>query len=363
MQTPDFLICAPLQAANMSNGILGLIHLAKTIEKLGRTATMCQVLGENDEIICSENLNTYIPANDRLKRVVDCVRLTAQKFGVKLCSDFARKKIDASYVVYPENVLGNPLGAKNVVRYFLNRDGILKNGARVSLGTRDFILAHSTVMQPDAQHVCYFTPMNPLFNRDNTVLPQHRTLDLTYVGKGELYGFKGKIEKTVAITRTWPATKEELAIMLRNCRFFYTADACTNINKEALACGAIPVFIHNGPWTDAEIDAFEPGAMPRVRPSETLDEDGLVQFEIARAQYLQGLQACEQRWEPSVQEMIEKVDRHFASPKVSSPDERVDVRPTAPHEAARPLGSSNGTASLGSRKDRKRWKSAQAHTA
>jgi hypothetical protein len=352
MKTPDFLICAPLQAANMSNGILGLIYLAKTIEKLGRTAYMCQIRGDNDEIICSDDLNTYISANDKTKTVIDTIVQAAQKFGVKICSDFSRQKIDGAYVVYPENVLENPLGAKNVVRYFLNRDGILKKGATVNVGATDFILTHSKVMRPDAQHVCHFSMMNPLFNRDNTLPPQLRKLDITYIGKGSLYGYAGKVDDTVEITRNWPATKEELAAMLRNCRFFYSADACSYINNEALSCGAIPVFIHNGPWTDAEIDSFEGGTLPRVRPNATLDENFFPQFEVARDQYLKRVQACEQRWEPSVQEMIEKVDRHFASRMAASELDR--ARGPARRQATPPVGASSRASSFGSRKHRKR---------
>ena len=313
MKNPDFLICAPIQVASLSNGIRALIHLAKTIEKLGRTAYMCQIFGPSDEHILTQDPNTYIPENDQVKKHLELITQTAKKFGVKMFGEFTREKIDASYVVYPECVLDNPLGAKNVVRYFLNRDGILKNGARVNIGATDFMLTHSKVMQPNAQHVCYFSLMNPLFNRDNTLLPEHRKIDLTYIGKGALYGFAGKVDNTVAITRHWPETKEELAILLRNCRFFYTADACSNINNEALACGAIPVFIHNGPWTDAEIDAFEAGALPRVRLDSPPGDDFFAQFEGARDRYLKGIQECEERWEPSVQQMIEKVDRHFAS--------------------------------------------------
>jgi hypothetical protein len=322
MQKPGFLICAPIQAANMSNGILGLVQLAKTIEKLGRTAYMCQSCGDDDETICSEDLNKHIPANGRTKTVIETILQTANQYGVKLLTDFTRARIDASYVVYPENVLENPMGAKNVVRYFLNRDGILKNGAKVKVDASDFILTHSKVMRPDAQHVCHFSAMNPLFNRDNTALAQHRKLDITYVGKGALYGYTGKVAHTVEITRNSPATKEELAAMLRNCRFFYSADACSHINNEALSCGAIPVFIHNGPWTDAEIDSFEGGTVPRVRLNATLDENFFTRFEADRDLYLKRMQACEQRWEPSVQEMIEKVDRHFdlaRSPKRHQP--------------------------------------------
>jgi hypothetical protein len=333
----------------MSNGILGLVQLAKTIEKLGRTAYMCQIRGDNDEIICSDDLNTHISANEKTKTVIDTIVQAAQKFGVKICSDFTRQRIDGAYVVYPENVLENPLGAKNVVRYFLNRDGILKKGATVNVGATDFILTHSKVMRPDAQHVCHFSMMNPLFNRDNTVPPELRKLDITYIGKGSLYGYAGKVDHTVEITRNWPATKEELAALLRNCRFFYSADACSYINNEALSCGAIPVFIHNGPWTDAEIDSFEGGTLPRLRPNATLDENFFPQFEVARDQYLKRLQACEQRWEPSVREMIEKVDRHFASRMAASELDR--ARGPARRQATPPVGASSRASS---RKYRKR---------
>jgi hypothetical protein len=316
MKHPDFLICAPLQVAN-SHGVLALMHLAKTIEKLGRKAYVCQILGDNDQYICTEDLNTHITTDENTTKLIQLIRRNTGNLGVKIFGEFTRQRIDETYVVYPECILENPLGAKNVVRYFLNRDGILKNGARVKMGASDFTLTHSRAMQPNAQHVCHFSMMDPMFNRDNTVLAEHRNVDLTYIGKGALYGFSGKVEGTVAITRDWPRTKEELAVLLRNCRFFYTADACSNINREALSCGAIPVFIHNGPWTDAELDSFEPGAFPRMRLDSPPGDNFLAQFEVARGEYLQGMRDCEQRWEPSVREMIEKVDRHFAPQAVS----------------------------------------------
>jgi hypothetical protein len=42
-----------------------------------------------------------------------------------------------------------------------------------------------------------------------------------------------------------------------------------------------------------------------------VSEDFFAQFELDRERYLNGLAQCEQRWEPSVRELIEKVDRHF----------------------------------------------------
>jgi hypothetical protein len=313
------LICASLQGVNSSNGILGLVTLAKTIEKLGRGAHMCQIIGENDEGIYGGDLANYHPADGKEKLVIAKALENVNRHGVRLLTDFSREKIESSYVIYPDAVLDNPLSAPHVVRYFGNRDGILKNGDKVRRGADDFLLAHSRFMVPEAHHICSFTRVNPLFNRAGSLSPLHRTLDLSYVGKGDLYGFNATINNAVAITRSWPDRKEDLAILLRHCRFFYTADACSHINNEALSCGAIPVFLHNGPWTDAEIDGFEAGAMPRLRPGEACDDAKFERFELDRERYLQGLAAIEQQWEPSVQALIEKVDRHFESRRKAAP--------------------------------------------
>jgi hypothetical protein len=213
-------------------------------------------------------------------------------------------------------------------------------------------------MMPNAQHVCFFSKMNPIFHRHGSLPPHDRRMDITYIGKGELYGVTGKIENTVVITRYWPAAKEELAAMLRNCRLFYTADACSNINNEALACGAIPVFMHNGPWTEAEIDAFEPGPMPRLRLGESLTAAGFAQFELARERYLTGLEALEQRWDASVQEFVEKVDLHFARPTMQAEaDTRVDLPAVARAEdGARSQNIRDSAHRKLSRKERKRWR-------
>ena len=353
MKKPDFLICAPLHSANSSNGVLGLFHLAKTLEKLGHPAYMCQIDGADDGSVYAGDLTKHRSTNAHDKYCVRLALQNAETYGVKLLTDFSRERIDASYVIYPETVLGNPLRARNVVRYFGNRDGALKNGAKVKRGASDFLLAHSRAMTPEAHHVCCFAWMNPLFNRNGSQPPLRRTLDLSYIGKGALSGFIGHVTNTVTIGRHWPESKEELAVLLRQCRFFYTADACSNINNEALSCGAIPVFVHNGPWSDAEIDAFEAGAIPRLRQNEELDDAQFAHFEIRRVAYLAALSDIDQGWEPSVRELAEKVDRHFEPRRVAAASHYPDIAgsPTTFQPKQSPIDPAQRV----SRKERKRW--------
>ena len=101
-------------------------------------------------------------------------------------------------------------------------------------------------------------------------------------------------------------------MVLRTCRFFFTADAWSAINAEALCCGAIPVFIHPGPWTDAEVDGSEVGRLPRLVPGAELTEAGFAAFETERRAFVARLDAVTAGWHDSVRAMLVAADAHFA---------------------------------------------------
>lgn len=313
MTQPDFIICAPLFAVAHSNGVLALVELGRAIEKLGRSVYYCVNSQRGDqEIVIDLDFDTFVAMNDADRSVIEAVKQTRDRFGLKLLKDFSQKRIDECYVVYPEVMCANVLNAKQVVRYFLNKDGALRSGKRVNVSPRDFILAHSKTMHPNPHQVAFFSRQNPLFHDRNTHPAKERKLDITYLGKGENYGLTGSMPNTLTITRTWPRTKEELAMLLRNCRLFFSGDACSNINVEALSCGAVPVFLHNGPWTDAEIDGTEFGTLPRVHSGTTMGDNFFDEFELERKAFLQRMQDLELAWEPNVAEFVTKVDAHFA---------------------------------------------------
>ncbi|PLZ01908.1 hypothetical protein CY652_12785 [Burkholderia sp. WAC0059] len=313
MKDPDFIICAPLHMVFMSNGVLALTQLARAIEKAGRSAFMCAYNYVNGrELIFGIDFDTYVPKNDGEKNFVGVIKRAERELGIRMLKDFSPQHINECYVVYPEAMRNNALNAKRVVRYFLNKDGIM-NGIKVNVGPDDFILAHSRVMHPATQHVCYFAEVNPIFHNEGTYPAQYRRLDITYVGKGAVFGVTGAVPHTVEITRTWPTNKDQLVQLLRNCRFFYTGDACSQINVEALACGAIPAFLDNGPWTDDELDRFEPGPFPRLYAGMTAGENFYDEFEVARTRYLTRIRELTASWDANVAEMIDKVDVHFSA--------------------------------------------------
>jgi hypothetical protein len=314
MKQPDFIICAPFAMANKSHGVRTLVELARAIERSGRRAFLCTyAIVSGHEAIFRIDFNSITPGNEYDKQFVDSILSVQRDYNVRFLSDFSPEYLAECYVIYPEAMAApNALDAKHIIRYFLNKDGAL-TGRKVRPGPDDFILAFSQSMHPNPHHVCLYAGHDyETFCADNTIPTGERRFDVTYIGKGVLSGLTGIMPGTIEITRTWPKTKEQLAILLRNCRFFYTGDACSKINTEALSCGAVPVYLDNGSWTDEEIDSSEFGAVPRLRPNTTIGPDFFAEFEVRRTEFMKRVEARIDDWERSVQQMIDKCDRHFA---------------------------------------------------
>ena len=161
---------------------------------------------------------------------------------------------DDAIVIYPEVIDGNPLKAKNVVRYFLNREGYA-SGNKVNAGPNDFILAFNKLYHPNPHAIVRIENLTKHAYLAGSKPTMERKLDCTYIGKGLFYSDKCKvIEGTIEITRTAPAEKQGLADLLRQTRFLFTYDSCSALSAEAILCGAVVVPLMFHPYTAEEIE-------------------------------------------------------------------------------------------------------------
>jgi len=145
-------------------------------------------------------------------------------------------------VIYPEVVTGNPLKAGHVVRWILNTPGHL--GGDTVHPDSELIFAWSKRYIDTDRILTVDVMERDLFNSDD--LPP-KTLDCFYMGKA---GFRGveKIALTDGMTEitrepNYPATRAELADLLRRTRILYTYDDCTALGWEALLCGCRVVLL------------------------------------------------------------------------------------------------------------------------
>lgn len=166
----------------------------------------------------------------------------------------ARDVFENGTVIYPDLILGNPLGAKRTVRYILNFNSLNFSG--------DFVLSYSKVYSEYLNFVLA-KPFHHSCFTDVGALPwSKRTLDLTYIGKGSGFIDCHRIENTILVERDYPRDKEQLALLLRQCRFFYTWDCVSATNYDAMMCGAIPILLHDKQINRQNINKMEAGAFP-----------------------------------------------------------------------------------------------------
>lgn len=311
-----FIICAPFHDSDHSNGVLALTHLAISLERQGHEVYSC-IMNSHPLEEHPLDINALIKlANDApesshgklLIRVSNAIKLN----NLKILRNFDANFIKDFIVIYPEVITENLLGASRIVRYYGNKPGILGKKPP-ALTDNDFLLSHSKNLIENPHHILFFSYINPVFTDTNTIPAEKRLLDLMYVGKGTLYTKPTHIEDVVEITRQWPTKKSQVASLLKNARFLYTYDSWTNLNLEAVLCGAIPVFLHNGPFTDEEIDGSELGALPRIKlnSEQLLTDEYFKQFEFEKQQLKQRLQTMQSNWEFDVFEFTQKVKHHF----------------------------------------------------
>lgn len=237
-------------------------------------------------------------------------RYISKELNTPLLKEDDKDFIEDAYVIYPETIVANPLMAKNVVRYFGNKDGYC-NGRSVVIGDNDFIVAHSKVIMPTADFILHNADINPVFNNIDTLPYDQRRIDVTYIGKGYIYGDTAVVPNTLFIAREWPQTQEQLAMVLRQTRFFFTWDAWTATNVEAILCGAVPIILDYGPWKQEEIDGSELGWLPRG----DMTDDGIVvdqeKFKIGREDMIKNIGDLSRLWKSKVLEFMGMVQEHF----------------------------------------------------
>lgn len=270
-----------------SNGIKSLYKIAHTINQVG-----------GDARLVIYNGGFHFDGNEYINKALNTQCLRANDKGM----------LQTEIVMYPEIIPGNPLCASKIVRYLGSKDGLL-TGRKMNAGPRDFLLAHSKVIEPNAHGVLFNAEFNKAFNDTDTSAAQHREFDVTYGGKGYMYGECTIIPDTMAIAREWPRGPEQLAYLLRKVRYFYTWDSWTATNIDAILCGAVPYFLRYEPWTEAELDGSELGEIPRMDASHA--EFYPLEFQEKRRKLIGRIAELNNSWDDRVLGFMDCADGHF----------------------------------------------------
>lgn len=178
--------------------------------------------------------------------------------------DVVRRHLQAGrepIVVYPEIVSGNPRRAKSVVRYVLNVPGLI--GGDKTFADTELIYAYGqNILPPNAprENVLFFPSVDSsLFNNRDNPLDTQRQGILVYPGR-HLNALKEhpELAQATVITATWPASRAELAALMRRSERLYCFES-TAIALEAVLCGCPAVTLKSPLFDGQAINTLELG--------------------------------------------------------------------------------------------------------
>lgn len=158
---------------------------------------------------------------------------------------------DNAIIIYPEVIHDNPYNAKHVSRYVLNVPGLL--GGKETYANDEYVFYFGDKLKSGAQKASLRTlndsdnliinTVEDFFNDDAEFVKEHSAY---YYGKGSFYKptLPQLTDLTWNITPTFPDKREDLASLLKSCKYLFNYDNFSMLNEEALLCGC-EVYIPN----------------------------------------------------------------------------------------------------------------------
>lgn len=157
-------------------------------------------------------------------------------------------------VIYPEVVRGNPRSAKRVVRYILNRPGLL--GGDKEYASTETLFCYSAIWREYVSSDDRILTV-PVIDTDifHNKSEGERSGGVFWVGnQGRSAPRIPETSGLVEITFSWPGSFEELADLFRRSEIFYSYTASTGLVPEARLCGCPAVVIPGEQYTWGEFE-------------------------------------------------------------------------------------------------------------
>jgi len=165
--------------------------------------------------------------------------------------------------IYPEIYHGNDMNATKVIRYILQKPGMMGQGTPgvdfkpgpTMFDPSDELYVFSKVYDEwglDNDHVL-FLPIIPMNVFKDLKLKRNKTA--FYVGKGENFNFHPP--EAVELKRELAKDQHALAVFLNECETLYVYDRMSAIMECARLCGCKVVYL--GDLLESELELYEPG--------------------------------------------------------------------------------------------------------
>ena len=218
---------------------------------------------------------------------------------------------DDDIVVYSDVISGNPLEAKRVVRYLLNRPYYLLSQG-VEYGDSDFLMAYSQIVDENLPQLFILNDDRHLYGGTPSAEKQDQlaiyfgkvNLGMLSARSKEIQRIVSSYKKTIIITRFYPTSKLELIKILRTSQLLLCFDPLTNLSYEATLCGT-PSVVFDNTFSSSRKNFNLPlyGVMNDLRQWEEASREVSLAFGV----YEEALEYQNSK----VFQMFEKIEKHF----------------------------------------------------
>ncbi len=240
------IIVSPKYNEN-SGGVIALHKLCHYINELNGDAYLYPYIdGDYDK-------SFFNKIKDRVK-VFFCDYNTNVNFKTPLIRYLSKKDKECSIVLYPEIVSGNPLNAKNVVRWFLHNPGYHTGKVKYGRGElyftygsfgMDFSLVGSKLINNKLEVTHLFSEY---YNMEDVKPKRSGTSYCIRKGKGR--PIIHNINDSILIDGL---THKEIALIFKRTEFFISYDLHTAYWWLAILCGCIPIIVPDETYSFDEL--------------------------------------------------------------------------------------------------------------
>ena len=144
-------------------------------------------------------------------------------------------------VLYPEIVDGNPLQAKNVIRWFLHKPGFHTGSINYGMNELYFFYQHAfndAWINPDADNLLRVGWMRSDVYQKHNYGERYGSCYAIRKGKGRK--IVHDLSDSICIDNL---AHEEIASLFNSKKFFYSYDPYTMFTTYAAVCGCIPIVV------------------------------------------------------------------------------------------------------------------------
>ncbi|TCT21325.1 tetratricopeptide repeat protein [Thiobaca trueperi] len=282
----NFVVMTP-PYSERSGGSLALWRLIEALKNKGQAVKVCLFCSYSDQTMTiSPDGKSWYCCHERS------------------LPDYYSSGKDKPVFIVPEVFCSRWLAGMKVVRYYLNRLGVLGIFPRVN--DDEFKLSFSPLFVGESD---FFLPqyngkINLEYARNLKMEP--RKLNLTYIGKGGLYVDDPKVFRdSVLMTRSWPETRDEYIHLLENTNFVFSYDVLTAVLMESVLLGAIPVILCFKPFSREEmLDSGAGFPFYEIVKDEYRPQVDFVEFCRKRMAYIEKLDEIDRSFEFRVSGLI-----------------------------------------------------------